>query len=80
MSTSLTQEEFLLRFKERSGPLLLALNSDIEQYRLKLKDVLRIQRGLDGRLTRIDTGDLEIELLKKAMGRLISLVYSNDAS
>jgi hypothetical protein len=74
MPTSLTYDEFLSRFKERSRPLLLALNSDIDQYRLKLKEEIRTQ--LDEEID-LDTGNLEIELVFKAMARIISLVYSD---
>jgi len=77
LTDSLTREEFLIRFKECSKPLLLALNSDIDQYRLKLKEMIRVQQGEDCEI-KIDTGDLEIELIKKAIARIISLVYSDD--
>lgn len=78
MSDSLTQEEFLIRFKERSRPLVLALNGDIDQYRVKLKELIRIQQELEEKEIVLDTGSLEIELIKKAIARLISLVYSDD--
>jgi hypothetical protein len=80
MSTSLTQEEFLIRFRECSNPLILALNSDIEQYRIKLKETIRVQLGYsDFEEVDIDFGNLENELIKKALARIISLVYSNEA-
>ncbi len=78
MTARLTQEEFLSRFRERSTPLLRALNSDIEQYRLKLKGRIKVQPNRDGNREDIDTGNLEIELVYKAMARLISLIYSDD--
>jgi hypothetical protein len=78
MTDSLTQEEFLIRFKDRSRPLLLALNSDIDQYKVKLKELIRIQQGLEEKEIVLDTGSLEIELIKKAIARLITLVYSDD--
>jgi hypothetical protein len=77
MTTSLTYDEFLTRFKERSRPLLLALNSDINQYRVKLKE--QISNQLDDGELDIDTGNLEVELVFKAMARMISLVYSDNA-
>jgi hypothetical protein len=77
MTTSLTYDEFLDRFKERSRPLLLALNSDINQYRVKLKE--QISNQLDDSELDIDTGNLEVELVFKAMARMISLVYSDNA-
>jgi hypothetical protein len=77
MTDSLTHEEFLIRFKDRSRPLLLALNSDIDQYRVKLKELIRVQQGLE---LDIDTGNLEIELLKTAIARLITLVYDDDSA
>jgi hypothetical protein len=78
MTDSLTQEEFLVRFRDRSRPLLLALNSDIDQYRVKLKELIRTQQVLSDDEPDIDTGNLEIELIKKAIARLIILVYSED--
>jgi hypothetical protein len=77
MTTSLTYDEFLARFKQRSRPLLLALNSDIDQYRLKLNE--QIRGRLNEHEAAIDTGNLEIELVFKAMARMISLVYSDEA-
>jgi hypothetical protein len=79
MTVSLTQEEFLNRFKDRSQPLVLALNGDIDQYRVKLKELIRVQQGLEDEEILLDTGNLENELIKKAIARLISLVYSDDA-
>jgi hypothetical protein len=78
MANSLTQEQFLYRFRERSGPLLMVLNSDIAQYRLKLQEL--INTGIDDDNSSIDlnTGNLEIELIKTAIARIITVVYSDE--
>jgi hypothetical protein len=79
MDTRLTQEEFLARFKKCSGPLLLALNCDIEQYRMKLNGLIKSQQSEDDHPIDITKGDLEIELVYKALARLISLVYDSES-
>jgi hypothetical protein len=79
METRLTQAEFLERFQKRSGPLLLALNCDIEQYRMKLDGLIKSQQSADDHPIDITRGDLEIELVYKALARLISLVYDSES-
>ena len=79
IATRLTQEEFLDRFKKCSGPLLLALNCDIEQYQMKLNDLIKSQQNEGDNPIDIARGDLEIELVYKALARLISLVYDSES-
>jgi hypothetical protein len=78
MANSLTQEQFLYRFRERSGPLLMVLNSDIAQYRLRLQELISSHLDADNFDNDIDTGNLEIELIKTAIARIITMVYSDE--
>jgi len=76
MSVRLTKEEFLERIDERRDLFIMAVNHDFTQFSSKIRTDIKINPENPARPeVNIVVNEFASELIDKAMGRLIDLVY-----